>query len=367
MPPQTNIIKARTLTDQVVAWVRQEVWRAPDRGQQAVLSERKLAETYGVSRTTARRALRRLMAEGYLVSVPRQGYVLSPEARSSEGAVALVRRRSDSGRERGGFNARIRDALEGAAAERQKDLLFVGREGCGASEVAARVREHGVFGVVVDCGDVKFARQLRDTGLPVVVIDAADPGVESVTQDNFGGAMLATQMLIDRGHRRIACLLFDELPHATPVHHRERRAGFLAAMTESELPVPEEWVISAAEVPHLGDDLAALAGSPDGPTAAVVLWSELMPDVGRALQNGGPDVELSAWWGAIPEHADSWRADFPDLGEPLGVSWDTVELATRALDQIEALRRNPERPPARTVIAVRPVSRRQADTERSAG
>ncbi len=353
MPPKNGIMRSGTLTEQLVAWVRREVWRSPEGGGKAILSERKLAETYGVSRTTARRALRRLMEDGYLVSVPRQGYLVSSAAPRGEGVVALVRLRSQHAEERDTFNGRLLDAMERSAAARDRDLLFVGREGRSAAEMAAGLCERGVLGVIADCGDMDFTRELRNCGLPVVAIDGADPQVESVVQDNFGGALLATRMLIERGHRRIACMLYDQVPETRPVHYQERRAGYLAAMDEAGLPVSAEWIIAAARSPSGGSKLAELAGTPDGPTAAVVLWCELMSDVGRALQAAKLDIELCVWWGALPERAASWRVAFPELSPPLGVSWDPGELTRRTLEQLEELGRNPDRPAARTVIPLR--------------
>jgi DNA-binding LacI/PurR family transcriptional regulator len=357
MPSRTKLVRPETLTEQLMIWVRNELLRNPGEGGRAILSERKLAEVYGVSRTTARRALRQLLADGYLVSVPRQGYRLSADVGATrEAVVALVRRRSERPEERNSFHANLLRAMQSSAADLERDLLILGREGRSAVEIAAGLRERGVVGVIADCDDMEFARELGGSGLPVVAIDGADPEVESVVQDNFGGALLATRLLIEAGHRRIACLLYDSSPGINLVHYRERRAGYLAAMNEAGLKVHDNWIITATGSPAGGKALANVVGEAKGPTAAVVLWSELLPDVGRELRAAGLNIELSAWWGAVPEGVESWKASFPEMDVPLGVSWDPGELTRRALEQLEALRRNPDRSPARTLIPLRAVA-----------
>jgi DNA-binding LacI/PurR family transcriptional regulator len=358
MPSRTKLVRPETLTEQLKTWVRNELLRNPGEGGRAILSERKLAEVYGVSRTTARRALRQLLADGYLVSVPRQGYRLSDgPSPTSESVVALVRRRSERFMERDFFPANLLRAMQWSAANSDKDLLIMGREGRSAAEIAEVLRERGVVGVIADCDDMEFARELGGSGLPVVAIDGADPEVESVVQDNFGGALLATQMLIEAGHQRIACLLYDSSPGLNLVHYRERRAGYLAAMSEAGLKVDDNWMITASGSPVGGKALAEVIAATDGPTAAVVLWSELLPDVGRELRTAGLNIDLSVWWGGVPEGVESWKADFPEMEVPLGVSWDPGQLTQRALEQLEALRLNPTRSPARTLISLRKLDR----------
>jgi DNA-binding LacI/PurR family transcriptional regulator len=73
------------------------------------------------------------------------------------------------------------------------------------------------------------------TGLPVCIVGGHVPhlGIPSVSADFQHGAYLATRHLIELGHTWIALV---NGPHATYTSH-EKLAGYLAALTEANLPV----------------------------------------------------------------------------------------------------------------------------------
>ncbi len=351
-----DVLRSSTLTDQLAEEIRAALARVPAGGGRAVLSERTLAEVHGVSRTTVRRALRKLTAEGYLASRPRQGYHLAPAAaRSGSKLIALVCTKAGDAREWTAFQATVLSGLQAAARTGNKDILLLGRDEGDPAALARHMLERGAAGAIVDCDDPQLAMALRQRGVPVVLIDAADPGVESVTQDNFGGAYLATSQLIAAGHQRVACVLLNPFPELKMVHYRERLGGYLAAMSEAGLSPRSEWLITSPAAASPGRALVELARGSEAPTAAVVLWSEVLTDVGEALRGAGLKMELCVWWGATPEARDGWRARFPGLAVPDGVAWDVGDLARRALERLESLLDDPMQPPARTLIPLRPV------------
>ncbi len=77
--------------------------------------------------------------------------------------------------------------------------------------------------------------------IPVVVVDRnlPDVAVDAVLTDNRGGGYLATQHLLNLGHRRIACVTgpSDVTPSA------DRVAGYRQAMQEAGIPVDEELIL----------------------------------------------------------------------------------------------------------------------------
>jgi LacI family transcriptional regulator len=173
--------------------------------------------------------------------------------------------------------------------------------------------------------------------VPVVLVDATAPDVDSVTQDNFSGAYQATLHLVGRGHRRIVFLGYNHYQNAHFLHVRERLGGYLAALGCSNLPAPEEWRLLSPPVESPGRALVELARKADGPTAAAVLWPELLPEVGRALAESGAKLELAVWWGGAPGARERWRAEFPGLALPAGVVWSPAELARSALRRLDQL------------------------------
>ena len=78
-------------------------------------------------------------------------------------------------------------------------------------------------------GDERL-RRLQGTGLSVVAFDRPLPGSETdcVMVDNRAGAEEAVQHLIEHGHRRIACVGYDEEVFTV----RERQRGYTQRMQE---------------------------------------------------------------------------------------------------------------------------------------
>jgi LacI family transcriptional regulator len=71
-------------------------------------------------------------------------------------------------------------------------------------------------------------------GRPVILVDSyTNAPFDSVLADNFGGAVSATQYLINQGHRAIG-FIGDATPQAHP-SHGERLSGFRHAMRQNNL------------------------------------------------------------------------------------------------------------------------------------
>lgn len=93
-------------------------------------------------------------------------------------------------------------------------------------------------------------KELRDGGLPMVLLDRYFPELDLpyVTSDNYRGALEATEYLIAKGHRRIACI--QGLPDSST--NIDRVAGFRDAMAKHGVEVDESLVV--------GDDFSERNG-----------------------------------------------------------------------------------------------------------
>ena len=91
------------------------------------------------------------------------------------------------------------------------------------NELARRV--DGI--VAAPCGsNSELFASVQEGGMPLVLIDRylPDAGMLSyVTTDNYRGAVMATEYLLENGHRRIACI--QGTPHSMPVRDRVRGFG----------------------------------------------------------------------------------------------------------------------------------------------
>lgn len=178
-------------------------------------------------------------------------------------------------------------------------------------------------------------------GLPVVAVDrpASGVAVDTVVVDNRDGAFAATSYLLDRGHRRIACLT-DRSDLWTA---RERRRGYLEALAARGIVVDDALVrgdiLSEAQATDVVRDLL---DSREPPTAVFAARNELSVGVLRALR-GQPGRRLAV----------VGFDDFPlaDLVEPaVTVISQDVAAIGRAVCDLLFRRMGGDAAPAQTVV-----------------
>lgn len=140
------------------------------------------------------------------------------------------------------------------------------------SELIASMREHGIAGLILSPARGTSAADLKpiiDSGLPIVLAVRNLPGakVSSLLSDNYAGAKLAVQHLIELGHRRIAFIGGFPDTHV----FTERTQGYLDAMANWRLPVDDDAIISVAPSRAGGAEgvAHALRSRRSAPTAAV--------------------------------------------------------------------------------------------------
>lgn len=142
-----------------------------------------------------------------------------------------------------------------------------------------------VSGLIVLPVGIEFGhlQKVYAQGTPIVCVDRIHPDLQcpTVSIDNYGGARLAMDYLIERGHRRIACI--QRLPEAWI--NSERLRAFREALTEHGLPIEASLLI--------GDSFAKANGYLEGklllsrrdrPTAVFALSHVLTFGVLQALR-----------------------------------------------------------------------------------
>ena len=200
-----------------------------------------VAERAGVSPSTVSRILNGTAAvsgdkrEAVDRAIAELGFVPNPVARGLAGgrtmSIGVVTQAIDSPFYGGALRG-IEDEL-GLAGY---NALFVSGHWDAATEAGCieTLRARRVDGIIVLTGRLSDAalRSCAKT-LPVVVTGRTlrAHGLYALDFDNFGGARLATQHLIDLGHRRIAFIGGDPLhPDA-----RERHRGYESALSDAGL------------------------------------------------------------------------------------------------------------------------------------
>jgi GntR family transcriptional regulator, arabinose operon transcriptional repressor len=132
--------------------------------------------------------------------------------------------------------------------------------------------QSGVVGVLLSPRSPETRSQyetLLKNNIPVVFIDVVIQGYQEdyVEIENMAGTKLATQHLIELGHRRIAYVSHHPDQYYVP-GIRERRSGFLATCVQAGLAPPAEWILEKPVEETLAQ-VAALLKSEDRPTAFV--------------------------------------------------------------------------------------------------
>ncbi|MES2460370.1 MAG: GntR family transcriptional regulator [Armatimonadota bacterium] len=207
---------------------------------QKLPSERTLMTRYGVQRSTVRRALSILVAEGRITSASKRGSFINPlpisssplsEVRTAVGTVLVVTQWNEVSTALESLLRGLRESL----ADTELSLLFFDsrpRQGKSRSELptAEYLHANHVKGVVLwpeSPADLQALHHLRQLA-PLVLVDRQVPGFEthSVVFDDFAGGRAITEHLIALGHRRIG-FLTDEV-FAQTVQQRWR--GYVQAL-----------------------------------------------------------------------------------------------------------------------------------------
>jgi DNA-binding LacI/PurR family transcriptional regulator len=178
---------------------------------------RELAEQFRVSTNTIRHAIRVLEREGCLYHVPDIGAFVHPSYPGKTGTrVAIALATINIG---GAFEMGIARGIEQACQDRGWDLSI-----CDArlsAELEARnlrrLGDSGTRGAVIaplsDHANLEALFKLKLSGYPMVLVDRGVPGlnVDLVESDHEKAAYLATEHLLNHGHRQVFMVTWPPL------------------------------------------------------------------------------------------------------------------------------------------------------------
>jgi len=177
-------------------------------------------------------------------------------------------------------------------------------------------------------------RALLDVGFPFVAFGRSDGEWDFpwVDVDGTTGVEMATRHLIERGHRRIACLAWPE----ESLTGQYRLAGYVRAMAEAALPVEPAWISRTGNFHSdaYAATLRLLSLPPDIRPSAIIAMSDLMAmgvinagwkaglEVGRDFAVVGfDDVPIAPF---LHPALTSLRQPIAEVGERLAVMLATL-------------------------------------------
>ncbi|WP_152362195.1 substrate-binding domain-containing protein [Microlunatus speluncae] len=235
------------------------------------VTEREVRERFGVSATTAVRALNDLVAEGIVVRKQGKGTFVAesrPEqsrtpGRPGDRTVSCILQQGV-----GPHAAQLLDGIETTLSALGYRLYLTYCNDDPDRERAALLDALSLrpSGIVIYPGDsdanLSVYEQARASGIPLVLVDRYHPSVatDAVLADDVAIGYQVTTALIERGHKRIATLWSET--GCTSV--RERLSGHLQALREHGIPVRPELTVLRR---YTGTDaLERLLGGAEPPT-----------------------------------------------------------------------------------------------------
>ncbi|MCD5310680.1 LacI family DNA-binding transcriptional regulator [Kineosporia babensis] len=256
--------------------LRQSIARGEYNPDTPFVTQREIVEQFGVSTTTAVRALSELVAEGVVVRKRGQGTFVAPRppdlARARPGSTTIAYVSPDSD----GHKHILQRGLAAEAARLGHRLLVANtRDQNHEERTLLEVAESGADAVVLYPWDGSRAgrvvTELQSRGVAVVLVDRYYPGVatDAVVFDDFAIGFEVTAAVIGRGHRAPA-LLWSERD-TTSV--RDRRTGYFRALREAGLPeLPERSVLDSyfdMSQPRRRERLQRMFAEPEGLSAVI--------------------------------------------------------------------------------------------------
>lgn len=212
-------------------------------------SERELAASEGLSRTTVRRAIELLIDAGALHRVPGSGTYVGPapaaDAAPGQATIGMIVPSLANP-----YFGELVTAIERAARRSGYQLLLGQADQAGHSagpyleRYAANPGVRGVIAVSESRQPAAIYQRFAEAGKPLafVVRHAEAVSADSVSTDHVGGARALTAHLIGLGHRRIAFIGGGEM---RAMRHYQ---GYLDALRAAAIPADPALQVEVADV-----------------------------------------------------------------------------------------------------------------------
>jgi len=220
------------------------------------------------------------------------------------------------------YTSEVVAGVEEVCAEEHYDLLIgtadpEARERMLNGETRFKQRVDGVILVDVMCREAG-AERLAQLDVPVVVLGEALHAVDSVAIDNIAGAALATQHLLQLGHRRIAVV--GGVSDALDVHDvpNSRSAGFRSVLRDAGVALRPEYVTDGLFTIEGGCRAAhSLLDLAEPPTAIFAMSDEMGFGVLKALRERGLVVGRDMSLIGFDDHPVSEAVGLTTVAQPV--------------------------------------------------
>jgi LacI family transcriptional regulator len=187
-----------------------------------------------------------------------------------------------------GFTSEVMRGISEVTVEEDFDLMLHTKHVDGAEQEAYALSDGRADGALIlrDENDPTL-QKLIERGFPCVQFfthnDALD--IPWVDCDNVEGGRLATQHLIDLGHRKIAMVHGARGSKSS----NDRRAGYRACLEENGLVARDEWCVEHVDPDQRPEGVLKMLSVEDRPTA-IFVWSD---DIALTIQQALRSLNIS--------------------------------------------------------------------------
>lgn len=248
-----------------------------------IVGELELAKRYGISRESARKAIAKLVADGYLERIRGKGtYVIPPERREKAGKKGKPQ-----------FSILIVEPFVNQAFDEYKDSFLESLGGyclmngvnavysesnLDSGEIIRRHAEGSINGVLWSRPrkrEHEALLQISNAGVPIATTNRHVPGIPCIAPDFDAELSASIGILRDLGHKDIAFVnaASEELPYV------ERREAYMKRMTSGRL------YVEASIKDGMDAQLAELAAK--RPTAMIIGGHALFDKTASFLERSG--------------------------------------------------------------------------------
>lgn len=213
-------------------------------GQQ-LPTEYELAELFNVSRITSKRALEELEKDGIIRRRRGQGSFVAPTPLRTRGhkIISLVLPHFNSDLWAMTY---IKGAME-YINEHGYYLSIHSSDSLDIGAVCSKLIQEGIGGIIYypdyTNRSISTLAALSMNHYPLVTIDKAFDGlpISAVVSDNHQGGYIATQHLIELGHRHIAIVYSSQIGERTST--RDRFVGYCQALSDAGIDVVPDYIV----------------------------------------------------------------------------------------------------------------------------
>lgn len=250
--------KNKLLYETIVEDLKSKILNKVFKVDQKLPTELELAEQYGVSRITSRRALEELKLQGIIYRIRGSGSFVSPGSNIKGKSDELTISASEDNKEiitimlpfdvsDNSFAKSVRGASEVLDENGYYTSVYNGlRDVKSEQQLIQKLYEDKIKGIIYypisDRDNLEILNMLYFENYPIITIDKYFESIpiSYVVSDNENGACKATQYLIDFGHDRIAFV--SDLPIERTTSIRNRYFGYCKTLKENGIAINMDFV-----------------------------------------------------------------------------------------------------------------------------